>query len=44
MQSQVSVIIPCYRCVETIDRAVDSVVNQSRPPKEIFLVEDFSDD
>jgi glycosyltransferase involved in cell wall biosynthesis len=40
----VSVIIPCYRCADTIDRAIASVVNQSLPPVEILLVEDCSND
>ncbi|MDP3332698.1 MAG: glycosyltransferase family 2 protein, partial [Methylococcaceae bacterium] len=40
----VSVIIPCYRCADTIQRAVDSVVAQTLPVKEIFLVDDFSND
>ena len=44
MQSPVSVIIPCYRCSETIERAVESVIRQTFPPKEILLVEDCSDD
>lgn len=44
MQSQVSVIIPCYRCADTIERAVESVINQTLPPKEILLVEDCSND
>ena len=44
MQSAVSVIIPCYRCADTIERAVGSVINQTLPPKEILLVEDCSDD
>lgn len=44
MRSAVSVIIPCYRCAETIDRAVASVVMQTWPPQEILLVEDCSDD
>lgn len=44
MQSMVSVIIPCYRCSETIERAVESVIRQTLPPKEILLVEDCSDD
>lgn len=44
MQSPVSVIIPCYRCAETIGRAVESVVMQTLPPAEILLVEDCSDD
>jgi glycosyltransferase involved in cell wall biosynthesis len=40
----VSVIIPCYRCAETIDRAINSVLNQTKLPKEIILVDDFSND
>jgi glycosyltransferase involved in cell wall biosynthesis len=44
MQFQVSVIIPCYRCADTIGRAVDSVLRQTLQPAEIILVEDFSDD
>lgn len=42
--ASVSVIIPCYRCSETIERAVNSVVTQTLPPREILLVEDFSGD
>ena len=44
MQALVSVIIPCYRCVDTIVRAVESVTRQTLLPKEILLVEDFSQD
>ncbi len=40
----VSVVIPCYRCVATIERAVDSAVSQTHLPEEIILVDDFSDD
>ena len=40
----VSVIIPCYRCAETIRAAVDSVAKQTSRPMEIILVEDFSQD
>jgi glycosyltransferase involved in cell wall biosynthesis len=36
----VSVIIPCYNCVATIDRAVDSVARQSWRPAELILVDD----
>ena len=44
MRAPVSVVIPCYRCSETIDRAVESVIRQTCPPKEILLVEDRSND
>lgn len=40
----VSVVIPCYRCAATIERAVASLVQQSRKPAEILLVDDASDD
>lgn len=41
---KISVIIPCYNCSETIERAVVSVINQTFSPIEIVLIEDFSDD
>ncbi|RIZ69485.1 MAG: glycosyltransferase family 2 protein [Methylococcales bacterium] len=40
----VSVIIPCYRCADTIKRALDSVIAQTLPPEEIILIDDFSND
>ena len=40
----VSVIIPCYRCGSVLKRAVDSVLIQTRKPREIILVDDASDD
>jgi putative peptidoglycan lipid II flippase len=40
----VSVIIPCYCSSDTIERAVDSVVNQSAYPSELFLIDDGSKD
>ena len=40
----VSVIIPCYQCTSTIQRAVDSVAQQSLLPREVILVDDASDD
>ncbi|MDD5056764.1 MAG: glycosyltransferase family 2 protein [Sideroxydans sp.] len=40
----VSVIIPCYRCANTIQRAVDSVTAQTMPAQEIILIDDFSND
>ena len=39
-----SVIIPCYRCSNTIERAVKSVVDQSYKAYEVILIEDFSND
>lgn len=40
----VSVVIPCYRCAETIRRAVASVMAQTQLPEELILVNDASDD
>lgn len=42
--AQVSVIIPCFRCAGTIERAVISVVQQTQKPAEIILIEDGSGD
>lgn len=43
-KAPVSVVVPCHRCAETIERAVDSILNQTLPPEEILLVEDGSGD
>jgi len=40
----VSVVIPCYRCATTIARAIASIVQQTRKPAEILLVDDASGD
>lgn len=40
----VSVIVPCYRCANTIERAIASVVAQTLRPTELLLVEDASGD
>ncbi|MDT4834226.1 mycofactocin system glycosyltransferase [compost metagenome] len=42
--ADVSVVIPCFRCTSTIERAVQSVANQSLRPAEVILVEDCSGD
>ena len=44
MVADVSVIIPCFQCADTIERAVLSVVNQTQLPAELILVDDYSDD
>jgi len=44
IQVPVSVIIPCYRCANTIVRAVESINNQTMKPIEVILVEDCSED
>ena len=40
----VSVVVPCFRCIQTIDRAIESVVAQTVQPKELILVDDDSRD
>ena len=40
----VSVVVPCYRCVATLERAVLSVVGQTQRPAEMILVDDASGD
>jgi glycosyltransferase involved in cell wall biosynthesis len=40
----VTVIVPCYRCHDTIQRAVESVARQTLVPAEVILVDDCSDD
>jgi len=40
----VSVIIPCYRCTQTIARALASIARQTLAPEEVLLVEDCSND
>jgi len=40
----VSVVVPCYRCVATIERAIASVAAQTLRPVEVVLVEDASGD
>ena len=40
----VSVVIPCFRCGLTIQRAVSSVQQQTKQPREVILVDDASED
>ncbi len=42
--AEVSVIIPCYRCADTIGRALESVASQTMLPAEVILVDDHSND
>lgn len=43
-RAPVSLIIPCYRCSETIGRAIESVAAQTVLPTEVILVDDHSED
>jgi glycosyltransferase involved in cell wall biosynthesis len=40
----IGVIIPAYNAEQTLGRALDSVLCQTRPPDEILLIDDFSSD
>jgi glycosyltransferase involved in cell wall biosynthesis len=40
----VSVVIPCFRCSSTIERAINSIVHQKQKPEEVILVDDASGD
>lgn len=40
----VSVVVPCYRCADTIERAIQSVYHQTMKPYEVILIDDFSED
>lgn len=44
MHVPISVIIPCYRCSDTVERAVVSVADQTWRPAEVILVDDASGD
>ena len=43
-QADVSVIVPCYQCANTIARVVTSIAEQTLLPAEIILVDDCSSD
>ena len=40
----VSVVVPCYRCLASLERAVTSVLQQTQRPAELILVDDASGD
>lgn len=40
----VTVVIPCYRCKNTLERAIQSVADQTVLPGEVILVDDDSND
>ncbi len=43
-KAPIDVIIPCYRCTKTVERAINSVLFQTLLPSNIFLVDDGSGD
>lgn len=42
--ADVSVVVPCFNCSLTVDRAVKSIVEQTLSVREIILINDFSGD
>jgi glycosyltransferase involved in cell wall biosynthesis len=40
----VSVVVPCFNCADTLERAVESIAKQSKRPAEVILVDDASTD
>lgn len=42
--ASVSVVIPCFRNADTIQRAIKSVADQTMRPQEVIIVDDASDD
>lgn len=43
-ECDVSVVIACHNCAGTVGRAFASAINQTRPPRQIILVDDASTD
>lgn len=43
-QAPISVVVPCYRCADTIAASVASIAAQTLPPAEVLLVDDCSGD
>lgn len=43
-RAPVSVVVPCYRCADTIAASVASVAAQTMAPQEVLLVDDCSGD
>lgn len=43
-RAPVSVVVPCFRCAATLERAVASVAAQTQIPAELILVDDASGD
>ncbi|GAB3093707.1 glycosyltransferase family 2 protein [Lysobacter terrae] len=43
-RAPVSVVVPCYRCADTIAASVASIAAQTLPPQEVLLVDDCSGD
>jgi len=43
-RAPVSVVLPCYNCADTIERALRSVVDQTVLPQEVWIVDDGSNE
>ena len=44
MRPTVSVIVPCYNCASTVEKALESLVNQTLDNMEIIVINDGSTD
>lgn len=44
MDTQISVIVPVFNCEAYLGEAIESILNQTRPPSEIIVVDDGSTD
>ena len=40
----ISIVVPCFNSGKTLERAIESIKNQTWPEKEIILVNDGSND
>ena len=41
---KISIIIPCYNEVKTLNLIIEKIINKKNLDKEIIIVDDFSDD
>jgi glycosyltransferase involved in cell wall biosynthesis len=44
MKPVVSILIPAYNAAQYVDRAIESVLSQTYPVRELFIVDDGSKD
>jgi glycosyltransferase involved in cell wall biosynthesis len=44
MHTNLTVVVPCYNCAKTIENAFQSIIDQTRKPNQIILINDCSSD